>query len=143
MKDQRTFVISIWLLAVVVPVLVLIGELSLGRLLLNPDAVKLMNQEIGTRVVRLVIAGLPYVILGLFTQSKLKKHPFETIYRKLIGSMVAVFASSVVIWWAYFNDFDKGGGANFGIIFLLLFSPLYIPVFMLLGYYFATLSPHE
>jgi hypothetical protein len=131
---------STWLLTILAPALVVIGEFFIGRLKLSPFAFSIVNEWGGHRLTRLIISALPFLILAIFTQVKMRKRPVEGINPGLIGAAIVVTASWLFVWGAYFADFGSGGGANIGVAALVFLSPVYIPILMMIGYSYGRLT---
>jgi hypothetical protein len=86
----------------------------------------------------LVFPSLPFVVLCLFTLAKTEGRfvfSLSGVLGATVGAVGAIAFAWVPLWYASANY--RGGGANFGLGFLWLFLPVYLPVAMFVGGWFG------
>ena len=82
-----------------------------------------------------IIAAVPFVILALFLHLK-KRNNQKRIDLAAMFAFLSVFIPSTILWsWLHLDALLQWSvGANIGLGFLLMLSPVYLPVLMLLGF---------
>jgi hypothetical protein len=81
-----------------------------------------------------VLPTLPFLILGLICHAQKNKKWFP-LSASAVAAALAIIAPFFLIYWDANNY--SGGGANIGLGLLYLAMPIYIPIFMVLGYRLA------
>ena len=93
---------------------------------------------------RLIIAALPFIFLGVLTQVSLKRTPFKETIAGLVGAWIAVLVSYLWAWGMYFKDYvTPHAGANITVGLIVFASPMFVPLFMLGGYWVGHLFDHK
>lgn len=85
----------------------------------------------------LVIAVFPFLTLAYYV--KLKQEQKENGWK--MGIACAALTVGIVYWEVYSNLFSSGaaarrggGGVDFGAVFLVMFSPFYFPILIIVSY---------
>jgi len=95
-----------------------------------------LAEEGGVLLVQSVIAAAPFVVLWLFARSHAHEPGSGPGLRAAGGLMATV---SLLLWgWFFLAGITaRGGGADIGLGILLLFSPVYLPLLLPVGYRFG------
>jgi len=125
-----------WVLSVFYPLYVLVMEYIFCQCSSRSFYTSHVGEELGPALMRVIIAALPFITLGVFSYSKLKNPSSQNVNGILVATLSVLF-TSIALWGCIFCDAftRRGGGANIGLGILLFLSPLYLPFFMLLGFF--------
>jgi hypothetical protein len=133
MKRTTSLLVLIWVLVIVWPAWsVWIGDFIISTLKSRPYQ---FHQELNPRIARTVITAIPFFILAVVAQWKLRKGDRFVIAGISGATLLLSFASCFL--WVLFLFTVLGArwtGANIGIGILMLFSPLYLTPLIPAGY---------
>lgn len=125
----------IWCLPLLIPLLVVwLGEYWLSVHLARPFR---LHQEMTPRILQSVITSIPFLVAAFYAHRRLKANAEPA---GVLGAVVAVLTGSLLLWGLIYAAavFHREGGANIGLGILLLFSPIYLPFLMPLGFRIGT-----
>ena len=94
-------------------------------------------EEFGPRLLQSVIADIPLFFLVSFANRKLRHHALDEVLAGLLGATIAVVGASLIIHGYYvYSALTWQGGPVIGpgMLLLMFFSPLYLPVFIWVGF---------
>ena len=82
-------------------------------------------EEVVPRLVRTLLAALPFAILSLYASNLLEKGG-RTAEAEVLGAVALVTAGFLLLWgWYLFEAMrPSGAGANIGMGIIMIFSPL-------------------
>ncbi len=96
------------------------------------------EQTSGRVLYGVIFPALPFMVLCIFTLARCEGR-FVFSVAAIMGATVGALAAIAFPWvlLRYASAHYRGGGVNFGLGFVLLLLPLYLPVAMLVGAWFS------
>jgi len=80
-----------------------------------------------------VLPGLPFILLSVLAVVFKKRFLLAPFLGAALASLLAIVLPYGSLWYASVTY--SGGGANIGLGLLLIALPIYLPVFMIIGWF--------
>lgn len=138
MKKNALFKIQ-WISAVTIP----LSIMWMIEFICFEDAIPRFIENLEPRIVRTLLAFIPFLSLMVFTKVKIKQQPYDNIRSGLTWATILVLTSMILIWGIYvldcFTRFLGGGsvGGPLRLALILFPSPIYEFVLMVGAYSFG------
>ena len=132
MHIHLRLIVSVWAVAVLVPLLVVwLGATLLSWATASP---LLLVQERGPLLVQSILVGGPFALLAWWVQRAASQSP-RVGRAGVLGAVLGGLALTLPPWaWLYATALTPHMGANIGAGLLLLVSPIYVGGGMVVGY---------
>lgn len=132
-KGKRFIKVVGWLIVAMPILLIWFGS---ALIMIHRGKLSDFFTEICPLLIQTLLVAVPLILLTVFSVWRLTSRPYDKVVRGLYGATVATVGTLSFIWGTYLWQAYtySGGGVDFGTAFVLFFSPLYIPILMLVGY---------